>query len=281
MPGISTSSVLNSKRLHITSDYTKCIQSQAVDQPISTCSPAESISISPTQFPPLSTGPLIQILAPAPRLESFDLPPYFSPTTPSQTTVDSLSSLSQLHVRVPAFSPLMPIPSIVSGPFTIYAPRPERLSNPPQVPEMISKVIEDPKRGLIDRYGKSLQFQRRELRQWERGYWQMDLSGWGDQKKKIFFWNNVVDNVSKGRWGMVNVSLGTEESPGRYDGLDVEKMNPSLKSEFERKGNIVKIYCWGGAVKYIWAALYTFSWKRMDGAQWIDSHGEPVIICKV
>lgn len=42
-------------------------------------------------------------------------------------------------------------------------------------------------------------------------------------------------------------------------------------------GNVVRVYCFGGATKPVWANLYTFCFKRVQGLVWIDAAGKEVL----
>jgi hypothetical protein len=75
--------------------------------------------------------------------------------------------------------------------------------------------------------------------QFERGYWRIDTSTWG-QQQQLEFWAFIGDFVGKGRAG-----FGTECVSGiRDDGFEDESLVNRL--------GIVRLYCWGELTRPLW-----------------------------
>lgn len=74
--------------------------------------------------------------------------------------------------------------------------------------------------------------QVRELREHERGHWNVDTSSWESPNNKIHFWRMLKDNIESGRLGWVNAFLDDEA------------------------GNIVKVYCYGGMAEHVSCIIF-------------------------
>jgi hypothetical protein len=89
----------------------------------------------------------------------------------------------------------------------------------------------------------------------------------------------MVDMVCSGRLGMVTICLESEDS-GTISRPD-QSLEKSLASTAPSTcpENVVRIYCFGAAVKEIWAVIYVHSFKmvKKDCLPWIDAAGFTVI----
>ncbi|KAK9322474.1 hypothetical protein V1517DRAFT_323242 [Lipomyces orientalis] len=91
----------------------------------------------------------------------------------------------------------------------------------------------------------------------ERGYWRVDVSTW-PTNEKMKFWDNITQAIRAGRVGWI--------------GAVVEGSNEN------GNGEIVRVYCFGGAVVHIWVFLFAMSDRRtVTNVQWIDGVGRTVI----
>ncbi|MCJ1379757.1 hypothetical protein MMC17_002860 [Xylographa soralifera] len=114
----------------------------------------------------------------------------------------------------------------------------------------------------------------RELRILERGHWQLllDHQVSGDEREK--FWEFLEQFISEGRagWGVWAEKLERKR----------QVMDGELLLEGESRGledQIVRVYCWGEVVDYIYILLFMGSHRKIRGmdAMWIDAGGEVVI----
>ncbi|KAK9368483.1 hypothetical protein V1509DRAFT_623049 [Lipomyces kononenkoae] len=93
--------------------------------------------------------------------------------------------------------------------------------------------------------------------QLERGYWRVDVSSWLTNEK-MKFWDNITQAIRAGRIGWI--------------GAVVEGVNEI------GKGDVVRVYCFGGAVVHVWVFLFAMSNRRtVKDVQWIDGVGRTVI----
>ncbi|KAJ8101457.1 hypothetical protein POJ06DRAFT_97386 [Lipomyces tetrasporus] len=91
----------------------------------------------------------------------------------------------------------------------------------------------------------------------ERGYWRVDVSTW-PTNEKMKFWDNITQAIRAGRLGWI--------------GAVVEGANEN------GNGEIVRVYCFGGAVVHIWVFLFAMSDRRtLTNVRWIDGVGRTVI----
>ncbi|CCX29653.1 Similar to hypothetical protein [Tuber melanosporum Mel28]; acc. no. XP_002835772 [Pyronema omphalodes CBS 100304] len=238
-------------------------------QPHQPSTPFTPIPVTPG-FSRLTTGPLLRYSIPAPPRSSVHLPPCVSPT-PSSPDSAPLSPPS-----LPAFDFLCPLPLLIDPPFALYSPVPETCSNPPQVPTALAVLVADK---LAGKFQQKLKEQKRELREWERGYWLIDMARWRDPMRKIRFWGMLKDAVEAGRLGGVMVVLESEDGQGageRWRGGYLNADNGYSREQGE-KGNRIRVYCWGGAVEAVWSVLYVLAYKGMEGVGWWDASGERVV----
>ncbi|KAH0533655.1 hypothetical protein GP486_008974 [Trichoglossum hirsutum] len=121
----------------------------------------------------------------------------------------------------------------------------------------------------------------RSLRPTERGYWRICVIAW-DLEIRDRFWSFLEDFVGQGRagWGVwvsryaEKGGKGGDESPAENAGAVSEPMNRDFQF-----GELIKIYCWGGIVGYMWLALVIASDRCIKGSEscWVDG-GEKVVI---
>ncbi|TGZ83825.1 hypothetical protein EX30DRAFT_393376 [Ascodesmis nigricans] len=256
-------------------------------------STSSSLPESPYCFTPLNpTATTYTLVHTAPAIP--DLPRLNLTPSPPQTQFSPASLTHLLPSTIPPFNTLSPLPTLVPPPYTILCPTPPTSSNPPQFPKQWSTYLE--RTNYLPRFERLMKTKSRELRSWERGYWRIDLTRWGDAKEKSGFWKMVVGAVEEGRMGLCTVRLeggsDVEERRGEVRARRLEKKEDGkgdeteddgewrFKQDWSREmggGNVVRVYCYGGAVSYVWAMLYTFSFKRAEGMVWIDSKEEEVL----
>lgn len=124
----------------------------------------------------------------------------------------------------------------------------------------------------------------REIHPLERGHWKLLL----DQNISTFnrkkFWDYLVESVRKGRpgWG-----VWCEKCPvvmdmnKHYTGQDI--VDGAAKSDVDEqrwmRDEVVKVYCWGEVVGYIYLFLFMASSRTIKkmNAQWVDASGEVVV----
>ncbi|KAA8902484.1 hypothetical protein FN846DRAFT_891515 [Sphaerosporella brunnea] len=225
----------------------------------------------PTPAPPrFSSGPVLVYSTPAPTTSSLELLPGFTPTAASQASDDSQ------YPPPPPFNVASPIPMLVGPPYMIAAPPPATSSKPAQIPALLVEVVQ---KNVPGKFMAHLESMTRPLRRWERGYWRVDMSSWMDPQHKVMFWNITKDNILTGRFGMSAMVLETEEyqdTEGMWTDLqDLGK--GERRREMERRGNLVRVYCWGGTAEMVWCVLYITGWRGLDGTVWIDAGGEEVV----
>lgn len=246
-------------------------------------------------FPRLSHGPLLAFATPAPTAASLELPAGFSPvadlspqgfSAAFSPMVATATTAAQTH---PPFDPVCPLPTLVDPPYTVSAPCPPTSSNPAQAPQALSDLV---RQRLPGKFAQRRRLQTRELRRWERGHWRVDVTAWRDPARKTAFWRLLTDAVLAGRLGAATLSLETEDAAatlGRWpDGwrlqLPQQRQQRGVAegqtadvATMERRGNAVRLYCWGGTAELVWCVLYIFGYRGVDGAVWVDAAGDTVI----
>jgi len=96
--------------------------------------------------------------------------------------------------------------------------------------------------------------QTRDLTNWERGFWRIDMSSW-QEDDKLDFWTKMRRSVEKRRFGWLYILFDVYED------------------------DVLNVFCFGGAAKYVWVLLYIMSTKRTKhNLQFIDSKDEVVIV---
>lgn len=180
-----------------------------------------------TAFPTLS-GVSFCYAPPAPTSNSL---PEISPNLGgsyafSEYSLSSLYSASYpASPFLPDFNPSFTLRTLIDGPCEIFSPNPVTSSNPPLITCQLKKItaVGDGKL-MVTKYQKLKKSQIRDLRMWERGYWNVDTSSWADVKSKVNFWNMLKDNVENGRLGQVSVFLNED---------------------------VIKVYCFGGTAEHV------------------------------
>ncbi|MCJ1315503.1 hypothetical protein MMC15_000823 [Xylographa vitiligo] len=114
----------------------------------------------------------------------------------------------------------------------------------------------------------------RDLRTLERGYWQLFLDHQVSVDEREKFWDFLEQFISGGRAGWAVWAEKLERKRHVVDGeVPLEGEPRDVKDE------IVRVYCWGEVVGYIYILLFMGSHRkirRMD-AMWVDAGGEVVI----
>jgi hypothetical protein len=107
--------------------------------------------------------------------------------------------------------------------------------------------------------------QKRELREMERGYWQLDCRGF-NADLRIRCWERLAHNISTCRlgWGVWCV-----RDENLFSDLPV---TDDLMS--------IRVYCWGITVDYLYLYLISISEKKIrgSGARWVGGDGQDIII---
>ncbi|MCJ1401921.1 hypothetical protein MMC11_005138 [Xylographa trunciseda] len=108
----------------------------------------------------------------------------------------------------------------------------------------------------------------------ERGYWQLLFDSKVLSHEREKFWEFLVQFISEGRagWGVWAEKFQTERS----------MMNGEAAPEGQTQvaeNEIVRVYCWGEVVGYIYILLFMGSHRKIKqmGARWVDAGGEVVI----
>ncbi|KAF8251425.1 hypothetical protein K440DRAFT_658824 [Wilcoxina mikolae CBS 423.85] len=225
-------------------------------------------------FPRLTDGLLLTVALRAPTAASLEIPAGFSPVPESPLSVSALTS-QPFDDQPPPFDPICPLPTLVDPPYTIISPSPATSSSPPQVPIALYDLVESKLKG---KFQSRLFSQTRSLRRWERGYWKVDMFSWQDPIHKTNFWKQVKDSILAGRLGMVTMSIETEEFLETKERWGEDwGWRTRDREMMEKRGNLVRVYCWGGTVELVWCVLYVIGYRGMDGAVWVDAGGETVV----
>ncbi|MCJ1414834.1 hypothetical protein MMC32_001163 [Xylographa parallela] len=114
----------------------------------------------------------------------------------------------------------------------------------------------------------------RELRTLERGYWQLSLDHHVPLDEREKFWEFLAQFIGEGRagWG-----VWAEKFSSKSPAMDRE---PLLEGEpRDGEAEIVRVYCWGEVVGYIYILLFMGSHRKIRGmgAMWVDAGGEVVV----
>lgn len=207
---------------------------------------------------------------------------------PSTTSTPNLSRHPLPHFSSSPPS-MPPLAKLIPKPHYILPPDPcpgKVNTNPDQVTRYLARLEQKPHTWRP--YFAPVEV-KRELRQWERGYWVIRMgaqAGWVSRKEKVGFWEVVIENIKEGRLGMVGVWLGSEDAGcttvfgGKPVGASHENSRVGLGVREGDRADILKIYCWGKVAELIWAFLFVVSNRKTRwGLNWIDSAGEVVIRC--
>jgi hypothetical protein len=119
----------------------------------------------------------------------------------------------------------------------------------------------------------SPEYVSRRLRPMERGYWRIPTTAW-DASIRAQFWRFLEEFVGDGRagWG-VWVSRTVEAVDKR-----VVKKGDN-KTSGDTGAEVVRVYCWGEVVGYMWLVMIIASERQVKGSGccWVDG-GEQIVI---
>ncbi|KAI9869083.1 MAG: hypothetical protein M1813_002907 [Trichoglossum hirsutum] len=123
-------------------------------------------------------------------------------------------------------------------------------------------------------------FVGRRLRPMERGHWRIYTTTW-DGSVKEQFWRFLEEFVGDGRagWGVwVSRVIETGDGKGVVKGGAVV-VGVSEPRDRDLGVEVVRVYCWGDIVGYVWLLLFITSDRRVKGSEccWIDG-GEQAVI---
>lgn len=139
----------------------------------------------------------------------------------------------------------------------IHSPEPAVGSNP----EVLTPVLKEIE-GTPAFVAYSVEREERKIREWERGYWKVDMRTWEERAKRVF-WEDLSKAVEKGRLGFVEV----------FPDEDV------LQDDV-RRCDSVRVYCFGCVVRHVWSIMLAFSYgQSKNGLRWFDASGKPLIFC--
>lgn len=131
----------------------------------------------------------------------------------------------------------------------------------------------------------------RSLRVHERGYWQLRIgTDWSvEQRRK--FWSFLVYMIREGKagWGVWCESYSDRsEKTSAGENLEGDVLDKAIhrtgvdrggEQESSLENELVRVYCWGELVPYIYLVLFTASDKmiKKQVATWRDAGGEEVV----
>lgn len=170
---------------------------------------------------------------------------------PSKPLIRSASDMGPQTQRAKPNVPYQPIP----GHLEILSPAP-LTSQRELVPEdMITDVLARLARELDLSKRYKPEFQARDLRPFERGYWLVDCSSWEPELKRSA-WGFLTDYLGKGVTGW-----GT-----------------SCKRD--RDFTWIRLYCWGCVTGHMYLVLYLMSKRRVlyTGTRWVGADGRDVVV---
>lgn len=107
----------------------------------------------------------------------------------------------------------------------------------------------------------------------ERGHWLVPTGSW-DEALKRRFWVYLTKFVGRGQGGWGTWCVREVEGPVQAeDKSDKENQAP-------RRGEVVKVYCWGEVVGEMWLSLFIGSERKISGvgARWVDAGGVAVVV---
>ncbi|KAI5857600.1 hypothetical protein BZA05DRAFT_100489 [Tricharina praecox] len=215
-------------------------------------------------------GPVLTFATPAPDASSLVIPAHFSPVPASE-----ISGVHSSPAQPPPFDCVCPLPTLVEPPYVIIAPLADTSSSPPQVSNSLYDLV---KTQMPSKFHSRVSAITRPLCRWERGHWLVDMSIWGDPLQKVRFWRAVKDGILKGRMGCATMALETEEFADTTEmWVQGREWEAPGRREMERRGNTVKVYCWGATAEIVWCVLYIFGYHGIDGAVWVDAAGKVVV----
>ncbi|CAJ2504069.1 Uu.00g114630.m01.CDS01 [Anthostomella pinea] len=110
---------------------------------------------------------------------------------------------------------------------------------------------------IAKRFDKRVDKRTKDIQLFERGFWQLDCTGW-DNQLRFEAWAYITNYVASGMgdWGFWAVR----------------------DEEFPR----IRVYCWGQTVPHAYLLLYLASQREIlfTGASWYDGGGQEAIVMK-
>lgn len=130
----------------------------------------------------------------------------------------------------------------------------------------------------------------RAIRSLERGYWQLSIDNTWSSELRAKFWTFLQSFIGEGKagWGVwceryadISKKANAEENPEDLPAETGEKTRDESGEKHASSGGneLVRLYCWGETVPYIYLALFIATSRKIKevGAAWIDASGEEVI----
>ena len=131
----------------------------------------------------------------------------------------------------------------------------------------------------------------RPLRILERGYWQLKISNDWSPELRRKLWSCLEDLIGKGKagWGVwcekyanrPEKASGGENLEGAISNKAIEKnkVHEGGRQGFSPANELVRVYCWGELVPYVYLVLFVASDRMINrqGATWVDAGGEEVV----
>ncbi|KAL6720786.1 hypothetical protein ACLMJK_002711 [Lecanora helva] len=223
----------------------------------------------PKNSPPNTKRPRIQVHSSPPTETSAPAPAPAKTRSPPPPSSPS----SPPPYRPPSSSPLPSIPSSSTFSTTSIYNSPSQLHPPPPptsnqkftthlTPDLHRLTTHLP---LSRGFHPFIQYQSRSLEALERGYWHIPLARWSHEVKNKF-WEFLKTYIQGGRpgWGVRAFR---------------ERVAGEGTREGEEEEEVVKVYCWGEVVGYVWLMVFIASGKEIRGvgARWVDWREETVL----
>ncbi|MCJ1246252.1 hypothetical protein MMC30_003458 [Trapelia coarctata] len=125
----------------------------------------------------------------------------------------------------------------------------------------------------------------------ERGYWQLKIGKDWSVELRWKFWSFLEDLIGKGKAGwnvwceryadrLQKTSAGENLEGAILDErIDRTRVDRGQEQESSAENELVRVYCWGELVPYIYFVLVMASDRRIKGigATWVDAVGEEVV----
>ncbi|KAH0538854.1 hypothetical protein FGG08_004571 [Glutinoglossum americanum] len=261
-----------------------CASQPSPPQPLSPAHPLQPSPVIAPDHPPVPPPPL-QVSRQQQHSSPSKLKPSrngrsCTPLAPYSPPLEQLRNLPPTELSPPLLSSYPPSPS--PPPFaTEIHPPPPRTSSPNFLPPPLitaSLSLLASKMPLQKYFSPA--FVGRRLRPMERGYWRIPITAW-EVGVKEQFWRFLEEYVGDGRagWG-VWVSRTVE----MVNGSAVEKEGAVGVGVCEvrdsgAEAEIVRVYCWGEVVGYVWLVMIIASDRKARGSRccWVDG-GEQFVI---
>jgi hypothetical protein len=113
--------------------------------------------------------------------------------------------------------------------------------------------------------------EKRQLANWERGFWLLSLAHW-PVENQVLFWTCIVDFIRKGNGGLGTWAIRIVKRDG------VQTTSPRAQQDYELGD--VRVYCYGGIAKevYLFCHLASSSFGFGKGAQWLSAISGEVVV---